>query len=109
MAKYLSTAIQHKCNVETVLKCTSSDIHMSHVIGLKAETLELIIIRSIWQEIYPLNFVFKILFRNSTTLTTLYTMESKPQLSYLSSCPRTLWTVNDVTVKDSDASQGSFM
>ena len=27
IAKYRSTAIQHKCKVETVLKCTSRDVH----------------------------------------------------------------------------------
>jgi hypothetical protein len=35
---------------------------MSHVIGLKAEILELIVIRTIWQRNLPIDFVLKYCF-----------------------------------------------
>ena len=32
MAKYRSTAIQHRCNVDTVEKWTSKEFHKSHIL-----------------------------------------------------------------------------
>ena len=32
IAKYRSTAIQHKCNVDTVEKWTSKEFHKSHIL-----------------------------------------------------------------------------